>query len=96
MNTELLGVVLMYALVVALAIPLGRYIGKIFSNEKTWLDKLFDPLDKLFFKVSGIDPTKEMTWKQHLVALLTINFVVVFIGNVCTDEYELATIESGW
>lgn len=65
----------MYALVVALAIPLGRYIGKIFSNEKTWLDKLFDPLDKLFFKVSGIDPTKEMTWKQHLVALLTINFL---------------------
>lgn len=64
----------MYTLVVSLAIPLGRYIGKIFSYEKTWLDKLFDPLDKLFFKLSGIDPTKEMTWKQHLIALLTINF----------------------
>jgi len=63
----------MYGLVVALAIPLGKYIGKIFSNEKTWLDKLLDPLDKLFFKLGGIDPTKEMNWKQHLVALLTIN-----------------------
>ena len=63
----------MYAAVVAMAIPLGRYIGKIFSNEKTWLDKIFNPVDKIFYKVGGINPTKEMSWKQHLVALLTIN-----------------------
>ncbi|MGB5025686.1 MAG: potassium-transporting ATPase subunit KdpA [Saprospiraceae bacterium] len=73
MNTEILGTILMYSLVVLFAIPLGRYIGKIFTNEKTWLDKIFNPLDKLFFKLSGIDTIKEMTWKQHLVALLTIN-----------------------
>ena len=73
MNSEILGIILMYALVVLMAIPLGRYIGKIFSNEKTWLDKVFNPLDKLFFKLGGIDPTKEMSWKQHLLALLTIN-----------------------
>jgi len=75
MNTEILGVILMYAVVVALAIPLGRYIGKVFSYEGTWLDRIFNPLDKLFFKLSGIDPSKEMTWKGHLVALLTINAV---------------------
>ena len=75
MNTEILGVILMYATVVALAIPLGRYIGKIFNYENTWLDKIFNPVDKFFFKLSGIDPTKEMNWKQHLVALLTINVV---------------------
>ncbi len=73
MNTEILGTILMYGLVVLLAIPLGRYIGKIFANEKTWLDKIFNPLDNLFYKLSGIDTTKEMTWKQHLVALLSIN-----------------------
>jgi K+-transporting ATPase ATPase A chain len=73
MNTEILGIVLMYVAVVAMAIPLGRYIGKVFSYESTWLDKIFNPLDKLFFRLGGIDPDKEMTWKQHLVALLTIN-----------------------
>lgn len=75
MNTEIAGIILMYALVVALAIPLGRYIGKVFSNDKTWPDKLFDPLDKLFFKLGGIDPQRQMNWKQHLKALLTINLV---------------------
>ena len=65
----------MYGLVMLLAIPLGRYIGKIFNYESTWLDKIFNPIDKLFFKIGGINPTREMNWKQHLVALLTINVV---------------------
>ena len=82
MNTELLGIILMYAMLVLLAIPLGRYIGKVFNYESTWLDAVFNPLDNLFYKLSGIDPTKEMAWKQHLVALLTINvfwFIVAML-----------------
>ena len=75
MNTEILGVILMFLLTVVLAIPLGNYIGKVYSGHKTWLDGLLHPLDKLFFKAGGIKPEKEMNWKQHLAALLTINLV---------------------
>lgn len=80
MNTEIFGVILMYAIVIALAVPLGRYIGKIFNYEKTWIDKIFHPLDELFFKLSGIDPDIEMNWKQHLAALLTINAIWLVIS----------------
>jgi len=75
MYKEILGIILMFALAVGIALPLGRYISKIFGNEKTWLDKILNPVDKLFYKLSGINPETEMTWKQHLVALLTINLV---------------------
>ncbi|HXR83822.1 MAG TPA: potassium-transporting ATPase subunit KdpA [Hanamia sp.] len=75
MNPEIIGIILMYTVVILLAIPLGRYIGKVFSNDKTWLDKIFNPVDKLFYKLGGINPTKEMNWKQQLVALLTINLI---------------------
>lgn len=75
MNTEINGIILMYLLVILMAIPLGKYIGKIFNYEKTWVDNIFDPLDKIFFKLSGVDPLREMNWKQHLTALLTINVV---------------------
>ncbi|HNU87464.1 MAG TPA: potassium-transporting ATPase subunit KdpA [Ferruginibacter sp.] len=75
MNTEILGVLLMYLLTVALAVPLGRYIGKVFEGDRTWLDRLFNPVDKTFFKLGGINPKKEMNWKQHLSALLTINLI---------------------
>lgn len=80
MNSEILGILLMFFLAVGLAIPLGRYIGKIYSNEKTWPDKIFNPLDKIFYKAAGINPDKEMTWKQHLLALLTINLVWFLIA----------------
>ncbi len=69
MTTEILGIIFMYGLTVALAIPLGRYIGKVYEGEKTWLDRLFNPVDKIFFKLGGINPEKEMNWKQHLGCL---------------------------
>lgn len=75
MNAEILGVVLMFVLTIVLAIPLGRYIGKVYSGEQTWSDLLFNPLDKTIYRFSGIDPTRDMNWKQHLAALLTINLV---------------------
>lgn len=73
MNSEILGILLMFVLTLVIALPLGRYIGKVFNYEKTWLDTLFNPIDKLFFKLSGINESQQMNWKQHLAALLSIN-----------------------
>src|SRR6476620_11346531 len=75
MITEISGIVLIYLLTVVLAIPLGRYIGKVYQGDRTWPDRLLNPVDKLFYKSGGINPGLEMNWKQHLVALLTINLV---------------------
>jgi potassium-transporting ATPase potassium-binding subunit len=75
MNTEIFGIIAMYIVMTLLAIPLGKYIGKIFEGEPTWTDKIFGPVDRIFFKIGGKITGKEMTWKQHLAALLTINLV---------------------
>ncbi len=80
MAAEISGIIFIYLLTIALAIPLGRYIGKIYEGEKTWPDRLLAPLDKIFFKLGGIDPNKQMDWKQHLKALLTINFIWFIIS----------------
>jgi K+-transporting ATPase ATPase A chain len=82
MNTEYVGIIFMYLATVALAIPLGKYIAKVFKGEKTWLD-FMAPLEKLIFKLSGIDPNREMNWKQHLKALLTINVLWLFYAFFC-------------
>lgn len=75
MNTEIAGIILIYALTVVLAIPLGRYIGKVYEGHRTWADRIFNPIDRIFYRVSGIDAKKELDWKQSLFALLTINGV---------------------
>ena len=72
MNTEILGVALQIVLMVALAYPLGRYIAKVYKGEKTWSD-FMKPVERLIFKVSGINPQEEMNWKQFLKALLILN-----------------------
>lgn len=79
MNTEILGVILIFIATLILAIPLGKYIARIFKGQKTLLDPIFNPIEKLIFKISGINPTEEMNWKQHLKALLSINMVWFFL-----------------
>ena len=64
----------MFGLTVALAIPLGKYIAKVYAGEKSLLD-FFAPVENFFFRISGIDAKREMNWKESLVALLTINLV---------------------
>lgn len=74
MNTELTGVIVTFIITVLLAIPLGRYIAKVFAGEKTLTD-FINPVEKLIYRVCGIDPQKEMNWKEFLKALLTINML---------------------
>tara|TARA_R110000868_G_scaffold21980_1_gene90716 strand:- start:7611 stop:9299 length:1689 start_codon:yes stop_codon:yes gene_type:complete len=82
MNTEIVGIIAMFLLTLALAIPLGKYISKVYGLEKTWLDFIFNPVEKMLFKLSGVNPVQEMNWKQHMKALLMINVVWFFIGMI--------------
>jgi len=70
----------MFTLSVLLAIPLGKYIAKVYGGEKTLLDPIFHPIERIFYKISGINPHSEMNWKQQMVALITINMVWFLLG----------------
>jgi len=74
MNTELLGVVTTFLLTILLAYPLGRYISRVFKGEKTILD-FMSPVERLIYRLGGIDPNRKMNWKEFLKAMLTINLV---------------------
>ena len=77
MLQEILGIGLIFVLTVLLALPLGRYIAKVYLGQPTWLD-FMSPLENFIYKVCRINPKKEMTWQEHLAALLTINFIWFF------------------
>ncbi|MFT3846682.1 MAG: potassium-transporting ATPase subunit KdpA [Lacibacter sp.] len=80
MNTEITGILLMFGLSLAIGIPLGKYIARVYAGEKTLLDPVMNPLEKLFFRISGINAGKQMNWKQHMVAMLFINLVWFLLG----------------
>ncbi len=74
MNKELLGILVIFGATVLLALPLGRYLAAIYRGDKHWSDFL-GPLERLLYRLGGVRPEREMTWQQHLLALLTINLV---------------------
>ena len=75
MNTELYGTVAVFLISILLAIPLGRYIARVYQGERSLLDPVFGPLERLLFRAGSIDSNTPMTWQQHLKAMLSINFV---------------------
>ncbi|MBC5863056.1 potassium-transporting ATPase subunit KdpA [Flavobacterium turcicum] len=79
MNTELFGVSSIFILSILVAIAFGKYIAKVFTGDKTLFDPIFNPIEKFIFKLSGINATEEMNWKQHLKALLSVNMVWFFL-----------------
>ena len=87
MNTEILGVVAQIALMVILAYPLGKYIARVYKGEKTWSDFMV-PVERIIYKVCGIDPKEEMNWKQFLKALL------IFLGNGIVGFAGMVAFES--
>jgi K+-transporting ATPase ATPase A chain len=79
MNTELFGIVATYLLTLVIAIPLGKYLAKVFAGEKVWTDFL-KPIETGIYKLSGIRRHEEMDWKQHMKALLSINLIWLVYG----------------
>lgn len=74
MTSQYLGVAVLFAFAVLTAVPLGRYIARVFQGQRTWTDFLA-PLENLLYRLSGIDVRQQMNWKQHMLALLSINLV---------------------
>lgn len=79
MNTEILGIVATFAVTMLIAIPLGKYLAKMFAGEKVWTDFL-KPIERLLFKLGGINPNEPMNWKQFLKAMMTINILWLVYG----------------
>ena len=75
--------VLVFVLVIGLlAKPVGTYMYRVFHGERTFLDFALVPLERLCYRIAGVDHTKEMRWTTYGLALLAFNlmgFVVLFI-----------------
>ena len=79
MNSEFLGIVASFLITLLIAIPLGRYLAKMFAGERVWTD-FMKPLESGLFKLAGIRANETMDWKQFLKAMLTINLLWLVYG----------------
>ena len=64
-----------FALLCALTKPLGLYLARVFSGERTWLSPVFAPVENLMYRLCRIDPKREMTATTYLLALFAFSAV---------------------
>jgi potassium-transporting ATPase potassium-binding subunit len=75
--------ILFFLLVIlALTKPLGAFMTRVFNREKTFLDPALRPLEKLLYRLVGVDETKEMRWTEYAGAMLMfsgVSMVVLYL-----------------
>ena len=81
---------LFFGLGIALTPPLGNFMARVFKGEKTFLHGLMRPVEKLTYKLTGVDATEEMTWLRYLAAVVVFGLVGVFTLMVIfmTQQWE--------
>jgi len=57
-------------LVLLLTVPLGRFIKHVFSDERTLLDPILRPAERIIYRVCRINPAAEMGWAEYAIAML--------------------------
>ena len=71
----LLQVALFFAVLTALAVPLGRYMAAVYEGRAGIADRVLGPLERLLYRLAGVDPSDEMSWRRYAGALLLFNAV---------------------
>jgi potassium-transporting ATPase potassium-binding subunit len=72
--------ILFFLLVVlALTKPLGSFMTRVFNREKTFLDPIMRPIEKLVYRLTGVDETKEMRWTEYAGAMLMFSGITMFV-----------------
>jgi K+-transporting ATPase ATPase A chain len=55
--------------------PVGIFMTRVFNREKTFLDPVFRPIEKLFYRLTGVDENHEMRWTEYTIAMLLFSGV---------------------
>ena len=75
----MLQIILTLVIFLILVIPMGKYMYHIATGQKTFADRIFNPVDQLIYKICGIK-REDMGWKKYTLNLVAANAVMVFVG----------------
>jgi K+-transporting ATPase ATPase A chain len=75
----LLQCALYLVVLLTLAWPLGLFMARVYQGERTFLHPVLGWMERLTYRLSGVDPAHEMRWTQYAVAVLLFNLVGLFV-----------------
>ena len=74
-----LQIVVFFGLVLAVTKPLGVFMARVFNRERTFLDPLLRPLERLIYRLTRVDENVEMGWKEYAVSMLLFSGISMLL-----------------
>ncbi|MDR6551745.1 K+-transporting ATPase ATPase A chain [Paenibacillus qinlingensis] len=79
MGMGLLQVIITLGIIMLLVKPVGSYLVNVFGSEKSGLDRVFAPIERIGYRIMGVKEEEAMGWKKYVGAVLLVNFVMMIL-----------------
>ena len=90
LSNSLIQLAAFFLIVTAISVPLGLYMARVFSNERTFLDPVLSPIERLIYRICGINPAVEMGWAGYAVSMLAFSLIsMIFLYALQRLQYYL-------
>src|SRR6201997_3988034 len=74
-----LQILLFLVLVFLVTKPLGLFMARVFNREKTFMDPVLRPVERLLYRMTGVDEAHEMRWTEYAIAVLLFSVVSMIL-----------------
>ena len=74
-----LQILLFLALIFAVTKPMGVFMARVFSRERTFMDPVLRPVERLLYRITGVDEDHEMRWTEYAIAMLLFSVVSMIV-----------------
>ena len=79
MSQNVIAVIVLIAMLVISTPLLGSYMAKVFTNKKAPGDRFFKPLERLVYRITGVNPEGEQRWTTYAISVLAFSLVSVLV-----------------
>ena len=76
--------------------PLGIYLARVLEGERTWLDPLLRPIERLIYKLGAVDAGQEMSWREYAFAMLGFSAVSLLLTYVLERAQGWGLLAVSW
>ena len=74
-----LQILLFMAIIVAIAKPVGIFMTRVFNGERTFMHPVLRPIERVIYRVTGVDDKREMHWTEYAAAMLLFSLVSLLV-----------------
>ena len=74
-----LQILIFFLIILAITKPLGVFMAHVFNREKTFLDPMLRPIERLIYRLTGVDETREMRWTEYAATMLLFSAVSMLV-----------------